>query len=111
MKRPRNLCAGENFENAALLSGISGCSEILRGSPPEDIARRIHPTACFGFVAEYFQRTAPNGIGARVLELTGELFGWSLAVHVSHNPHLSPASLHVVVRSCPTQGTSVASAA
>jgi hypothetical protein len=87
--------AEENFENAPLLGSISSCDEISRGSTAEDIARRIHPTTCFGFVAEYFQRPAPHGIGARVLKLAGELFGWSWAVHVAHNPNFSPVPLNV----------------
>src|SRR6266849_485482 len=94
MKRRRSYTE-ENFEHTALLGTISSCDEIPWGPPAEDVARRIHPTSCFCFVAEYFQRPAPNGIGARMLKLPCEFSGRSRIVRVSHAFNLSPVPLTI----------------
>jgi hypothetical protein len=63
--------AKQNFQYAALLSRMSARDKVLWRPPAKDIARRVHPTASFDFISEYFDRTAPDGVGIRVIQLSG----------------------------------------
>src|SRR6266550_2414988 len=92
MKRRRSLSGGELRAHGAARQHF-----LLRPDLVETARRRcrgrIHPTSCFYFVAEYFQRPAPNGIGARMLKLAREFSGRSRVVRVSHSSNLGPVPL------------------
>lgn len=80
LRKDAVIDSDENFKDAALLGSIACSHEVLRRPPAEDVTRRVHPTARFGFIAESFQRAAPNGVGAMALKLLSELFRrrWAL---------------------------------
>src|SRR5689334_16117536 len=64
----------QDFEHAALLTGVAAFHELFRGTAVKEVARRDHPAASLRFIPEDLDRAIPDRIGVGMLQFLGQLF-------------------------------------